>query len=147
MTRPRVARFAALLLLTVSSSTFPIDAVQLADAQQQALYDRLIRETRCGECKNQSLAESTEVMAGDLRVEIADLVKAGMTESEIKALLVKRRGDSVLYRPRFRLATALLWILPGLLMAAGIWGYMRIIVSRARLLTDAANCTNPVRSE
>lgn len=121
---------AALLVASVDEGAKAIDGTQFPDPDRQALYDKLIRETRCPECTNQSLAESVEVMAAGVRVEIADLVRNGMSEGAIRAILVERRGESVLYQPRLKPATIWLWILPALLMVAALWVYARAVRAR-----------------
>jgi cytochrome c-type biogenesis protein CcmH len=80
-------------------------------------------ELRCLVCQNQTLADSNAPLAEDLRREVRELASSGKSDAEIKAYLVARYGDFVLYRPPLQSNTWLLWIGPFALLAggAGIW--------------------------
>lgn len=105
----------------------------LADPVQQAIYEQLTSEVRCLVCQNQTIGDSSAPLAADLRREIRALVEAGQSEDEIKTFLLDRYGDFVLYRPRFMLSTAMLWLAPVLLLLIGGFGLRRIIQRRAAL--------------
>ncbi|MEZ5566414.1 MAG: cytochrome c-type biogenesis protein [Gammaproteobacteria bacterium] len=105
----------------------------LADPAQQEVYERLIHEVRCLVCQNQTIADSSAPLAADLRKEVRELAAAGRSGDEIKTFLLDRYGDFVLYRPRFTLETAFLWLAPGLLLLAGGLALGRIVRRRAAL--------------
>lgn len=105
----------------------------LADPARQQMYERLTHEVRCLVCQNQTIADSTAPLAGDLRREIRGMVEEGRTEDEIRTFLLDRYGDFVLYRPRFNPATALLWLAPVLLLLLGAAALWRIVQRRAAL--------------
>jgi cytochrome c-type biogenesis protein CcmH len=91
-------------------------------AQEPALEARMMAmasELRCLVCQNQTLADSHADLAKDLREEIREMMKKGMTDDEIRAYLVDRYGDFVLYRPPWKTTTALLWAGPALLVVVG----------------------------
>ena len=126
---------ALLLGMTVANA---MDAdPKLADPVQQATYERLTREVRCLVCQNQTIADSTAPLAADLRRQIHAQIEAGQTEEEIKLYLLARYGDFVLYRPRFKSSTALLWLAPALLLLLGGFTLRRIILRRAGLPVPA----------
>jgi cytochrome c-type biogenesis protein CcmH len=81
----------------------------------------LASELRCLVCQNQSLADSNAPLAVDLRNQVREQLAAGKSESEVKAWMVERYGDFVLYRPPFDARTALLWGGPFALLGAGAW--------------------------
>ncbi len=82
---------------------------------------QLEEKLRCLVCQNQSLADSNAELAGDLRREVREQVKAGRSDKQIVDYLVQRYGDFVLYEPPFKATTALLWIGPfALLAVAGL---------------------------
>ena len=110
---------------------------KLADPVQQATYERITSEVRCLVCQNQTIADSTAPLAADLRRQIHAQVEAGQTEEEIKLYLLARYGDFVLYRPRFKPSTALLWLAPALLLLIGGFTLRRIILRRATLPVPA----------
>jgi len=90
--------------------------------EQELLYEALLEEYRCLKCQNQNLAGSNADLAGDLRREIRDQVMAGKSREEIDTYLVARYGDFVLYRPRLKASTLILWFGPFvLLLAAGVF--------------------------
>ena len=65
-------------------------------------------QLRCLVCQNQSIADSNAELAVDLRNQVIEQVKAGKTNQEIVDYMVERYGDFVLYRPPFKLSTAIL---------------------------------------
>jgi cytochrome c-type biogenesis protein CcmH len=70
-------------------------------------------------CQGESLAESHSDFAADMLHKIRELVKQGKSDQEIKDYLVQRYGDFILYRPPFTSMTALVWLGPVFLFAAG----------------------------
>ena len=126
----------ALLLGIVVAQAMDADP-KLADPVQQATYERITREVRCLVCQNQTIADSTAPLAADLRRQIHAQVESGQTEEEIKLYLLARYGDFVLYRPRFKPSTAMLWLAPALLVLIGGFTLRRIILRRATLPVPA----------
>ena len=94
--------------------------------EQEALYQSIVQEVRCLVCQNQSIAESNAELAKDLRIEIANQIKDGKTEQDIKNFLLNRYGDFVLYEPSFNKKTVFLWFSPLLLLFL-IFGWYRKI--------------------
>lgn len=89
---------------------------------------RLESELRCLVCQNQTLADSNASLAEDLRVEVRALATAGKNDDEIRAYLVARYGDFVLYDPPLKPTTWLLWLGPFALLVGGTllwWGILR----------------------
>jgi cytochrome c-type biogenesis protein CcmH len=87
----------------------------------------LEHELRCLVCQNQSLAESNAPLAQDLRNEVREQLAAGKSDDEVKAWLVARYGDFVLYRPPLKASTVLLWAGPFLFLAFGFFLLMRFL--------------------
>lgn len=101
------------------------------DAEARRFHD-LVAELRCVMCQNQSLADSNAQIAHDLRREVFDLMRSGRSDAEIRAFLVERYGEFVLYRPRFGGHTWALWLAPGLLLLVGGVVVARIVRARGR---------------
>ncbi|GAA6134341.1 cytochrome c maturation protein CcmH [Oceaniserpentilla sp. 4NH20-0058] len=81
--------------------------------QQKAnLFRSLSEELRCPKCQNQNLADSNAMIAGDLRRELYQQVKAGGDEQSIIEFMVNRYGEFVLYRPKVNTMTYVLWFGP-----------------------------------
>jgi cytochrome c-type biogenesis protein CcmH len=103
-------------------------------AQDDPVLERrvadLAHELRCLVCQNQTLADSNAPLAVDLRNEIREQLKSGKSERDVRAFMVERYGDFVLYRPPFKATTVVLWIGPFLLLALGIWLFYRRVAQR-----------------
>ena len=116
---------------------------KLSDPVQQETYERLTHEVRCLVCQNQTIADSSAPLAGDLRREIRQMIAAGRSEAEVKTFLLDRYGDFVLYKPRFIATTAMLWLAPLLLLLIGGVAMRRILKRRADLPVPADDEEGP----
>ena len=114
-----------LLAITWVSWAMANEPLVFETAEQQDRFDALTAELRCAVCQNQSLADSDAPLAHDLREEIHTMILEGMDDDGIKAFMVQRYGDFVLYRPPLRGNTMVLWLAPALLlvMGAAVAGY------------------------
>jgi len=121
--------FASLLL---AGNVFAIDAERLDDPALQDRYDRLVHELRCLVCQNETIADSNASLAADLRRELREMIKAGKTDTEIRAFLTERYGDFVLYMPPVTPRTWLLWAAPALLLFGGAAIAALVVVRRVR---------------
>jgi len=106
-----------LLMTTAQAADTP---VSFADPTDRERYDTLLTELRCLVCQNQSLADSHADLAQDLRDEVYEMIKAGKDDESIRAFMVARYGDFVLYKPPVKSATWLLWFGPLVLLAVAI---------------------------
>ncbi len=97
---------------------------------------QLSQELRCLVCQNETLADSRADLAGDLRREIREQMKAGKSDKEIIAFLTTRYGDFVLYRPPVKPATYLLWFGPFALLVIGLGLLYRYLKQRSALISD-----------
>ena len=100
----------------------------LADPALEARAREIGQELRCLVCRNQSIDDSDADLAHDLRVLVRRRLTAGDTDQQVIDYVVSRYGDFVLLKPPFKLDTYLLWLGPGLILLAGLWGigrYMR----------------------
>jgi cytochrome c-type biogenesis protein CcmH len=102
-----------------------------ADNALDARLKTLENELRCLVCQNQTLAESNAPLAEDLRQEVRELAVAGRSDDDIRAYLVARYGDFVLYKPPVKSTTWLLWFGPFLLLATGAIAWWVIVRRRA----------------
>jgi cytochrome c-type biogenesis protein CcmH len=123
-----------------------IDPLPFENAAEEARFRTLTAELRCVMCQNQSLADSSAGIAGDLRREIFDMMRAGKSDAEIKDFLVARYGDFVLYDPPLRGDTILLWVAPlAILLGGGI--VVLVIVRRRAAALRAAPTGSPARDD
>jgi cytochrome c-type biogenesis protein CcmH len=133
-------RWIALLLLSLAvASGWAKEAEPLAD--DPVVEQRLINiaeEMRCLVCQNESLAGSRADLAVDLRRELREQIRLGRSDDEIREFMVSRYGDFVLYRPRVKPITWLLWAGPFVLMIAGVVVLMMYLRRRNRATAQAA---------
>ncbi len=122
----------ALWLVAAANAT----AATFDDAERQARYRGLITELRCVICQNESIATSGAPLAQDMRGLVAEQIRAGRSDEQIKQYLVDRYGSWVLYDPPFSPATWLLWLGPGVLLVLGL--ATALVVLRRRQQTTAA---------
>ena len=122
---------AAALLAFVTLAFGQASEIAHPDAKVEERLKGLAEELRCLVCQNQTIADSNAPLALDLRNQIRGQIAAGRSDDQIRGYMVDRYGDFVLYRPPFKAATALLWIGPFALLAAGI-GIAFVIARRRR---------------
>ena len=99
---------------------------------------RLESELRCLVCQNQTLADSDAPLALDLRNEIRAMARNGRSDDEIRAFLLDRYGDFVLYMPRFTPVNWLLWLGPFALLAVGLVIGRAVLRARRQALQPEA---------
>jgi cytochrome c-type biogenesis protein CcmH len=101
-------------------------AERLPDPAQEARARTLFREVRCLVCQNESIDDSEADLARDLRQIVREQVVAGKSDREIKAYLVDRYGEFVLFKPPFSPGNAVLWLTPVALVGIGglVWVFL-----------------------
>ena len=143
------AEFACVLALLAALAFAPPPAaaqavrntqpLEFRDRAEERRFHDLTVELRCVMCQNQSLADSEAPIAHDLRREVFNLMREGRSDAEIKAFLVERYGEFVLYRPRFGGNTLLLWLGPALVLLGGIVIVAVVVRRRASANRTAAD--------
>jgi cytochrome c-type biogenesis protein CcmH len=139
----RALLFAWVLGVGLAPSSWAAEAKPLA--QDPVLEQRMIsiaQELRCLVCQNESLASSRADLAEDLRREVRGLLQQGKSDEEIKAYLVARYGDFVLYRPQLKPMTWVLWFGPLVALLIGLLGLV-LYVKRGQL-RQAQEATKPL---
>ena len=117
-----------------------IESYEFESTQMEADYYRLIRELRCLVCQNQNLAGSNADLAKDLRRQTYELLTQGNTPDQVVQYMIDRYGDFVLYRPRLKRDTLLLWFGPFVMLVLVLWLVIRAIRKKQKLVppnTDA----------
>lgn len=133
MARTVLKIFIALLSLWLASVAIAQSAssYEFKSPTQQQQFQQLTEQLRCLVCQNESLWDSNAPLAKDLRGEVYQQVISGKSNDEIKQYLVARYGQFILFKPAFTMANLLLWIVPFLLLIAGLV-FVVFIVLRAR---------------
>ena len=128
-----------LILLIPSFAAAAYEASPLAEnPQAEARLKALAVELRCLVCQNQTLADSNAPLAEDLRREVREMIAKDMSDKEIIDFLVTRYGDFVLYRPRWKASTTLLWVGPFLLLGGGATALVFALRRRQKKFTDVS---------
>ncbi len=97
------------------------DAAPAADDPALEKRVNALAETlRCLVCQNQTIADSHADLAVDLKNQIREKLRQGMTEKQIMDFMVQRYGDFVLYNPPVKSTTWLLWFGPFVLLVVGL---------------------------
>jgi len=129
-------KWLSILILTL----FPLfawagEAIDLAeDPVVEKRLVALAKDLRCLVCQNESLASSHAELAEDLRKEVREMIKKGMSDKEITDYLVVRYGDFVLYKPPMKNYTILLWFGPfALFLLGGAWLFYQLRKRRSSL--------------
>ncbi len=117
-----IARLLLILFLSTPALAVTSPGEMLPDPAQEARARALSRELRCLVCQNQSIDDSDAPLAKDLRVIVRERLQAGDSDGQIRDFIVQRYGEFVLLKPAFGLHTALLWLGPVLVLAAGLAG-------------------------
>ena len=141
--RRAAALFAVVLLAGAAAPALaeppPAPDLPLADPAQEARARGLFGDIRCVVCQHESIADSPAGIAADLRGLVREQIAAGKTDDEIKADLLRRYGDYVLFQPPLRIGTWLLWFGP-FALAAGA-GVVLVLRARRRSAGEAAPLT------
>ena len=138
--RPRAASILiavlAVSLLLGSSAAHAIAYTQMPTPQLEARYLNLIRNFRCMQCQDESLADSPVDLAAEMRRHIRDMLLAGKTDQQIRDFMVSRYGYFILFKPPFVAKTAWLWLTPGAVLLVGVIAALVIIRRRAVLVAS-----------
>jgi cytochrome c-type biogenesis protein CcmH len=132
-------RFALALVLLLGCAAGPaLHAAEAPEVGDNPAAERrmmaLAAELRCLQCQNQTLADSEAPLAVDLRQEIRELIAKNQSDEQIKAYLVARYGDFVLYRPPVKSKTLVLWFGPAVVLLGGLLAlYLALKRRNARL--------------
>jgi cytochrome c-type biogenesis protein CcmH len=114
-----------LILLICLLPTFSYAGEAKDLAEDPVLEQRMVnlaQNLRCLVCQNESLASSRSDLAKDLRQEVREKMKQGMSDKEITDFLVSKYGDFVLFDPPMKSYTILLWYGPFALLLIGLIG-------------------------
>ena len=134
MRRHGLVSLAVIPLLLVALRAVAIDITVLPTPELQARYERLTHEFRCMQCQNNSIADSPVGLASDLRREVKEQLIAGKSDDEIRAYMVQRYGNVILFTPPMSGSSAWVWVLPGLAAIGGLLIAVRIVRRRSNLV-------------
>jgi len=122
-----------------------IESYEFESTQMEADYYRLVSELRCLVCQNQNLAGSNADLAKDLRRQTYELLVQGKTPDQVAQYMVDRYGDFVLYRPRLKRDTLLLWFGPFVMLVLVLWLVIRAMRKKQNLVPPNADALERAR--
>ena len=130
----------ALCIFLFALPAFAIEPGEaLSNPDQEMRARALMGEIRCLVCQAESVEDSPSPFAGEVRQLVREQVAAGRSDTEIKNFLVARYGEEILYRPRWRPSTWLLWLGPFVALGLGmVIVIFTIRASRGAKLAPAA---------
>jgi len=145
LSKPLATRLTGLLLLLIAlflataqaQAQAKEAAPAAADPVLEARVQRVAAELRCLVCQNQTIADSTSDLANDLRREVREQLKRGVSDEQVVQYMTDRYGDFVRYRPPFKASTALLWLGPAALLVLGLVVLVTVLRRRAKLGPEA----------
>lgn len=114
----RVLRLRGFFLLFVVFFALPVKAAEVPDLEERTRI--IASELRCVVCQNLSVADSPSEMAQQMRAIVREQLEAGKTPQEVKEYFVSKYGEWVLLAPTAKGFSLLLWILPFVVLGAGI---------------------------
>jgi len=120
-----------------------IDITIMPTEAQQQRYDDLTHEFRCMQCQNNSIADSPVDLAAELRRDVKEQIIAGRTDDEIRATMVKRYGNVILFRPPLSGATAWVWIAPMVVLFGGVVVAVVVVRRRSALIASDDSTVEP----
>ncbi len=133
------------LILLAGSSHAAIEAYEFKSAQMEASYYKLIAELRCLVCQNQNLSGSNADLAKDLRRQTYEMLMQGNSPDQVVQFMVDRYGDFVLYRPRLKSNTLLLWLGPFVLLVLVLAFVIRRMYRMQKLVPPNADALQRAR--
>jgi cytochrome c-type biogenesis protein CcmH len=140
-----------LLAVALVAVALPAAAIRpdeiLADPALETRARNLGKELRCLVCQNQSIDDSEADLARDLRKLVRERLVAGDSDPEIRRFLVDRYGDFVRLDPPLKLATAVLWFGPALVLVLGLVGVVTFLRRRPTAAPAALDAADRARLE
>jgi cytochrome c-type biogenesis protein CcmH len=126
----------ALLLFLCTVPAHAVDPTQMPTPQLEARYLALTHQFRCPVCEDETLADSDEPYAAEVRQQIRSMLLAGDSDRQIRDFLVSRYTAFITFKPAYSLRNAWLWLAPFVLLAIGLVIAARIIRARSALVAE-----------
>ena len=106
------------VLLLLAGIVQHADAAPAPDLEDQTRA--VSAELRCVVCQNLSVADSPSEMAQQMRAIVREQLQAGKSPDQIKEFFVSKYGEWVLLKPKTTGFSALLWVLPYVVLLLGV---------------------------
>ena len=145
-----IALFTALAIFAVAAACTLQESISPLERQAQGLNEAIM----CPVCPGESIDQSRNPLAIQMRRIVVDKLEQGWTGDQIKDFFVERYGPSVLLAPPREGFSLAVWIMPPVvLLGAGISLFLVLRLMRgpqtaqSRRLEDTAQLTDEERDE
>tara|TARA_B100001769_G_C21857687_1_gene464613 strand:- start:152 stop:553 length:402 start_codon:yes stop_codon:yes gene_type:complete len=112
------------LLLIINSFALNSLSIEPDEVLKNPIHEKRARNIskniRCLVCQNQSIDDSSAILARDLRIIIRKMIFEGYKDDEIYKFLTDRYGDFILLKPPLKASTLFLWFGPIIFLLIGI---------------------------
>ena len=115
-------------VITVILAVVVIVGLVMGDNAAEDRVNALGARIKCPVCQGEAIGDSPSETSRAMMEIVAEKVSAGETDAQIVDYFTARYGTGILLDPPFSGSTLLVWLLPVLAVAGGIW----MILSRKR---------------
>ena len=90
-----------------------------SDEVNDVLKNKILKNIRCLICQGQSVYDSESEFASSIKLIVDRKINEGLKEKQIYQFLREKYGDWVIFDPKLKKKTYVLWLLPLLLFFVG----------------------------
>ena len=91
-----------------------VSAIQDTSIKKQS--DEIAKMLKCMTCQNLTIYESDTEFSKQIKKEIYEQLKNGVSKNDVLEFMVQRYGEYMLLKPKLDIKNTLLWILPFVLI-------------------------------
>ena len=103
------------IILFLVTSFFELKSAESNDI----LKNKILKNIRCLICQGQSVYDSESEFASSIKLIVDRKINEGLKEKQIYQFLREKYGDWVIFDPKLKKKTYVLWLLPLLLFLVG----------------------------
>jgi cytochrome c-type biogenesis protein CcmH len=122
-------------VITVVLALVVIVGLLMGDNAAEDRVNALGARIKCPVCQGEAIGDSPSETALAMMDIVEEKVAAGESDAQVVDFFTARYGTGILLDPPFAGSTLLVWLLPAVAVAGGVW----MILSRKRQPTDAEN--------
>ena len=115
-------------IITITLAAVVVVGLALGDTRPEDRVADLGSRIKCPVCQGEAIGDSPSETAQAMVEIVRERVEAGETDAQIVDYFTARYGDGILLDPPFAGRTLIVWLLPVVAVAAGVW----MILSRRR---------------
>jgi len=115
-------------VVTATLAVIVVVGLAMGDARPEDRVASIGASIRCPVCQGEAIIDSPSPTAKAMMEIVGEKVAAGETDQQIESYFQARFGEGILLDPPFAGKTLLVWILPVLAIAGGVW----LILTRRR---------------